>query len=229
KSKDYNAILSKKRNLHDVRIYEVLSLYEEKTIGIDVSQYQGIIDWENVGKIDDNFDIDFVIIRATAGSDKVDTQFYTNWENTKSNFIRGAYHYFRPDENSMLQAANFIKTVHLSKGDLPPVLDIEQLPQSQSIDKLKIGLKRWLDKIEQHYGVKPIIYSGERFYTDFLKEDFSDYKFWIANYNFWRKEMDDNWILWQFTEKARVTGINELVDVNVYKGLKAELIEHGVQ
>lgn len=229
KSKHEDSLSKEDRELHDIRIYEVLSTYKEKTIGIDVSQYQDKINWNETKKINDSFIIDFVIIRSTAGKDKVDEQFHTNWENTKGKYIRGAYHYYRPNENSLLQAENFIKTVKLSKGDLPPILDIEKLPKTQSIDSLKIGLRRWLEKVEKHYKVKPILYSGESYYNDFLKDEFSEYTFWIANYNFWRKEMDNDWLLWQFTEKAQVNGINGMVDVNVYDGLKLELMEKCVK
>ena len=229
KSRHSNVLSPKDRELHDIRIYEVLSTYKEKTIGIDVSQYQGDIDWSDGKKIDQSFVVDFVIVRSTAGKDKVDEKFNFNWKKIKGKYIRGAYHYYRPNENSILQAENFIKTVRLSKGDLPPILDIEKLPKTQSIDSLKVGLKRWLKKVEQHYKIKPIIYSGESYYNDFLKDEFSEYPFWIANYNFWRKEMDDDWMLWQFTEKAQVNGIDGLVDVNVYDGLKIQLMEQCVK
>lgn len=229
KSKHSNSLSKEDRKLHDIRIYEVLSTYKEKTIGIDVSQYQGKIDWSEIKKINDSFAIDFVIIRSTAGKDKVDEKFNHNWKNTKNKYIRGAYHYYRPNENSLLQAENFIKTVKFSKGDLPPILDIEKLPETQSIDSLKVGLRRWLVKVEQHYKVKPIIYSGESYYNDFLKDEFSEYTFWIANYNFWRKEMDNDWFLWQFTEKAQVNGIEGMVDVNVFDGIKLELIDKCVK
>ena len=225
KSKHSNSLSKEDRDLHDIRIFEVLSTYKEKTIGIDVSQYQGKIDWSDLKKVGGDFVVDFVIIRSTAGKDKVDEKFSFNWKNTKGKYIRGAYHYYRPNENSLLQAENFIKTVKLSKGDLPPILDIEKLPKTQSLDSLKIGLRRWLTKVEKHYKVKPIIYSGESYYSDFLKEEFSEYPFWIANYNFWRKEMDNDWFLWQFTEKAQVNGIDGLVDVNVFNGIKLELMD----
>lgn len=229
KSKHTNTLSAKDRNLHDIRIYEILSTYKENTIGIDVSQYQGKINWTEVMKIDDTFKVDFVIVRATAGKNKVDDTFHYNWKNTKNKYIRGAYHYYRPNENSILQAENFIKNVTLAKGDLPPILDIEKLPKTQSIDSLKVGLKRWLTKIERHYKVKPIIYSGERYYTDFLKEEFSEYPFWIANYNFWKKQMNSDWLFWQFTEKAQVNTIEGLVDVNVFNGLKIELLDKCVK
>ncbi|HEU0137474.1 MAG TPA: GH25 family lysozyme, partial [Flavobacterium sp.] len=135
-----------------------------------------------------------------------------------NNFIRGAYHYYRPNENSSDQADNFIATVKLSKGDLPPVLDIEQLPKRQSVDSLKVGLKRWLTKVEKHYNMRPIIYSGERYYDDFLKDEFEGYTFWIANYNFFVENIKDDWQFWQFTEKATVPGISGPVDMNIYNG-----------
>src|SRR5690606_4690989 len=108
-----------------------------------------------------------------------------NWRAARANhFIRGAYHYYRPDENSVAQAHNFIKNVRLSAGDLPPVLDIEELPQGQSLDSLRMGLSRWIKMVEEEYQVKPILYSGEHFYSKHLQEWFSDYVLWIANYNF---------------------------------------------
>ncbi|MEZ4854245.1 GH25 family lysozyme [Flavobacterium sp.] len=207
------------RKLVDIHIYEVLSSHKNHVAGIDVSQYQGKIHWDKLGTIEDNFDIKFVIARATVGKNKVDNRFNENWQQiAKKNIIRGAYHYYRPNENSIAQANLFIKTVNLKKGDLPPILDIEKLPKTQSLDSLKVGLKRWLTAVEKHYNMKPIIYSGESYYNDFLKDDFPEYQFWIANYNFWRKEPENNWLLWQFTEKAKINGIDGMVDVNLLNG-----------
>ena len=220
------ATLSKEeRKLADIRIYEVLHKHDEKAIGFDVSEYQSEIDWEQTYHIDESFELSFVFIRATAGKDKTDKRFKENWKASKEReLIRGAYHYYRPNENSIAQAENFIKNVKLEKGDLPPVLDIEKLPKSQSIDSLKVGLRRWLKKVEKHYKVKPIIYSGESYYTDFLKKEFSDYPLWIANYNFWRNHLEDDWLFWQFTEKAQIEGIEGMVDVNIFNGNKNKLL-----
>lgn len=200
------------------RIFQILSNNKDKVVGFDVSQFQGQINWSEVDSVE-GFKLDYVFIRATAGSNKVDSRFEENWANArKYKFIRGAYHYYRPNENSLEQAKNFIKNVKLKKGDFPPVLDIEKLPESQSIDSLKVGLKRWLKAIDNHYKVKPIIYTGEKYYEDFLKEEFEGYTFWIANYNFWVEDMKDDWQFWQFTEKARINGISENVDINIYNG-----------
>lgn len=212
------------KRISDIRNYQVLEKLKGKAIGLDISEYQGQIDWDLVENIENEYPIEFVFIRATAGNDREDSRFEENWIGAKKKkIIRGAYHYYRPNENSLEQVQLFIKTVCLKKGDLPPVLDIEKLPKGQSLDSLKIGLRRWLKAIEAHYKVKPIIYTGEKYYNDFLKEDFSDYLFWIANYNFYREKIEDDWLFWQFTEKASVSGIKGNVDVNIFNGDVAQL------
>ena len=213
------------KKIADIRNHEILVKSKGKLIGIDVSEYQGKIKWDSVKNIEGSFPIDYVFIRATAGNDRPDNYFKENWVAAKQqNLIRGAYHYYRPNENSIEQAELFIKTVRLRKGDLPPVLDIEKLPRNQSLDSLKVGLKRWLNKIELYYGVKPIIYSGEKYYVNFLYEEFGDdYPFWIANYNFTVETIKDDWLFWQFTERATVNGIDGNVDVNIFNGSTKEL------
>ena len=221
-----NELATDDRKLTYIRIYEVLQKHDDKAIGFDVSEYQSEIDWEQTYHIEEAFELSFVFIRATAGKDKIDSRFKENWNGAKARqLIRGAYHYYRPNENSKEQARNFIKNVTLQKGDLPPVLDIEKLPKKQSVECLKIGLRNWLTAIEKHYKVKPIIYSGESYYTDFLKEEFSEYPLWIANYNFWRNELEADWHFWQFTEKAKIEGIEYPIDLNIFNGDKNELVQ----
>ena len=206
------------KRLADLRNIQVLVRHDGMAIGFDVSEYQGDINWAEADSID-VYPLQYVFIRATAGNDKVDLKFNQNWNAAKKhNLLRGAYHYYRPNENSIEQAQNFINTVTLQKGDFPPVLDIEQLPETQSIDSLKVGLKRWLTKVENHYKVKPIIYSGEKYYDDFLKDEFGEYHFWIANYNFFVDAIGEDWWMWQFSEKGSVKGINGDVDLNVFNG-----------
>jgi lysozyme len=219
KSDKISSVERNAKRISDVRNFQVLEKHEGKSIGIDVSEYQGKISWSYVDTLEQKYPLHYVFIRATVGKDRKDRKFERNWLGAKENkMIRGAYHYYRPNENSLEQAELFIKTVTLEKGDLPPVLDIEKLPKNQSVANLKLGLKRWLQAVESHYGVKPIIYTGERYYDDFLKEEFSDYLFWIANYNFYREEIGEDWLFWQFTEKASVPGIKGKVDVNIYNG-----------
>lgn len=209
---------------NEMRVFDVLSRHQKHLYGIDVSHYQGRIDWEPVMKIQDSFPVSFVFVRATAGKDLEDRKFKENWKALKENSIyRGAYHYYRPDENSIQQAINFINTVKLEKGDLPPVLDIENVPSTQSIDSLKLGLKRWLNRVENHYKIKPILYSGEDFYNRFLYEDFEEYTIWIANYRFLKETIEPDWKFWQFTDKASVPGCLTAVDVNIFNGDSLQL------
>lgn len=220
----FSTLTENQRKLEDARIKDIVGNHKGKIFGIDVSQYQGNIDWDNVEAREEQFELKFVIVRATAGSNKLDSKFKKNWRNlTESLYIQGAYHYYRPDENSTEQANNFIKNVKLRKGHLPPILDIEKMPKGQSMEKLKEGLQNWLAIIEKHYGIRPIIYTGEKYYEDFLKEDFPDYQFWIANYNPWKEKIHDDYLMWQFTEKAQLHGIDELVDVNVFNGTVDDL------
>lgn len=222
--KRVEALSKEQRKIENLRIYEIVERHKNKVFGIDVSHYQDKIDWKMLKNNNAEFPLGFVFIRATAGKNSVDGQFSDNWEGAKeSGYLRGAYHYYRPDENSIKQADNFIKTVKLSKGDLPPVLDIEKIPNGQSLDSLQAGLKRWLTKVEKHYGMKPIIYSGESFYTDFLKEEFEGYDLWVASYSFFEDEINNDWLIWQFTDKGELKGIKGMVDVDIYNGSFTEL------
>lgn len=218
-NKRIEKLTKEERRIADLRIYEIVSRHKDKVFGIDVSHYQGKINWDSLQNGNKDFPLYFVFIRATAGKNGTDSRFKANWKSAgKHGFLKGAYHYYRPNENSLKQAENFIDKVELKKGDLPPVLDIEQIPSEQSMDSLKSGLKRWLDKVEKHYGMKPIIYSGESFYTDFLREEFKGYSLWIANYSFFAEEIRPEWLFWQFTDKASVNGIEGNVDVNIFNG-----------
>lgn len=199
--------------------------------GIDISQYQGIITWGNVNNIDGKNKIDYVIIRATAGKNHRDSFFTSNWRESKKNkFLRGAYHYFRPNENSTLQAQNFIKNVKLRPGDLPPILDIEKISNIQTTDNLIKGISNWLTLVENHYGVQPIIYSGAHFFKDYLKNNFNNYLLWVANYNKIVDPIPNNkWILWQFSDNGSVSGIKGPVDLDLFNGTLTDLKKHALK
>jgi lysozyme len=210
----------KKVNAFNIRNIEVLEKHKEDHIfGIDISEYQGEIDWYNVYCVEDVAKIDFVILRATAGIDKVDLKFKDNWPQVKTNkFVRGAYHYYRADEDPIEQATNFITTVKLYKSDLPPILDVEKLPKKISQEQFIQNVKLWMDKVEKHYGIQPILYSGQSFHEDFLAQHFPNHYLWIANYSFFKEAMHPDWHIWQFSEKGYVSGIKTHVDLNVFKG-----------
>lgn len=212
-------MIAEDNSKYDIRNVELMRRHDDKIFGIDISQYQGDISWDEVLTINEEFPVDFIYIRATMGEKAKDSKFKSNWKAVKKrNKLRGAYHYFRPNENSVKQANNFINTVDLEPGDLPPVLDIEEMPRNQSMDSLKTGLKRWLVQVEKHYKIKPVLYSGDKYFADFLEKEFADYTLWIANYNFWVEKPKKHWNFWQFSEKGTVKGIRGPVDLNLFSG-----------
>ena len=197
--------------------------------GVDISRYQQDINWANVAKArggkDNSYAIHFAFIKATEGRTLVDPKYKTNWANSKkNNILRGAYHYYKPNVNSKLQANNFIKTVKLQKGDLPPVLDIEETGK-YGMDNLHRGLQNWLKIIEKHYGVKPIIYCFVDYYDEHFKgkKEYKNYQFWIAHHHKATLRVKEKWHFWQHSDKAKVKGINANVCLNVFNGTKKNL------
>lgn len=191
-----------------------------KIHGIDVSNYQGIINWSRVAAMrDKDVDIDFAFIKATEGIKSVDRRFKRNWQEAKTaNVKRGAYHFFLATKSGRLQAQNFIKTVKLEPGDLPPVLDVEELYGVRP-DSMRSRVASWLRTVEAAYGVKPIIYTGASFYKNFLGHEFDDYPLWVAHYFVKQKPgVNDGWYFWQHSAAGRVNGIQTRVDFNVFSG-----------
>lgn len=204
------------------RIDKIITEYNDKTFGFDISHYQKKEDikWDSLTIANDGIKLDFVVMRATMGNRKKDKHFDDFWETSKKNeLIRGAYHFYRADEDPVMQANNYLESVKLESGDLRPVLDIERVPRRKSREKFIEDLKVWLKIVEDKYGEKPIIYTYYYYYKDHLKGEFDDYPLWLANYNdVMVPSPDDDWKLWQFTEKGIVKGIYTKVDLNIYNG-----------
>ena len=192
--------------------------------GIDVSKYQDIIDWESVKEMKVNdMQIGFTFIKATEGLANEDVLFQRNWRKAKeAGLVRGAYHFFLATKSGKEQAENFINSVNLLAGDLPPVLDIEQ---SYGVpgDKLRIRAKEWLETIAAYYKTLPIIYTNVEFYKQYLRDDFDKYPLWVAHYlQKERPRIYRDWNFWQHSEGGRVNGIVTRVDFNVFNGDSAD-------
>ena len=193
--------------------------------GIDVSKYQQQIDWDEVKRMRvKNVQIGFSFIKATEGTQKKDPEFKRNWKKSRlAGIHRGAYHFFIASKDGTQQARYFIKHVELESGDLPPVLDVEQLNGAGPM-QLRTEVKEWLQEVERHYGVKPIIYTNVDFYHRYLGEAFDAYPLWVAHYY---REKDPSikreWLFWQHSDRGRVNGINHLVDFNVFNGDSVQL------
>ncbi len=188
--------------------------------GIDVSKHQGIISWRDVKEMNvKNVKIDFAFIKATEGITLVDEQFRRNWLNAqKAQIPKGAYHFFIASKSGKAQAENFIETVHLQKGDLPPVLDVEGT-YGTSVTELQQRVADWLTMVENKYHVKPIIYTNADFYRIFLAGRFDNYPLWVAHYLVEHKpRIERGWYFWQHNEAGHVNGIGSFVDFNVFNG-----------
>jgi lysozyme len=221
----FNKFSHKKLHNNEVetmRIQKILSNNLDKTYGFDISHYQNKedINWDSLSIGNKTIPLEFVVMRATMGNRNADKHFGEFWELAKKHdLIRGAYHFYRADEDPVIQANNFLENVKLESGDLPPILDIEKIPKRKTNKKLIEDLKVWCKIVEEAYGEKPIIYTYYHYYKDFLKGEFDDYPLWLANYNdVPTPSPDSNWDFWQFTENGIVHGINTKVDLDIYNG-----------
>ena len=188
--------------------------------GIDVSAYQGRIDWPEVARNK----VRFAFIKACEGATLRDPRFARNWrEARKAGVLRGAYHYFQPNRDGQAQANLFARTVPLAPGDLPPVLDVEAA-NFHDVAVMRREVARWLRLVEAHYGVRPILYSNHSFYRRHLAGHFDDYPLWLAHYEVARPTLArSKWIIWQHSDEAYVPGIRGVVDFNVFQGSFEEL------
>ena len=189
------------------------SVPEGFAFGIDVSQYNGDIKWDVVKSQKKTKDpIKFVIVRSSAGVNK-DSRYEKNYKGAKENgFIVGSYHYYRPNENSAKQFESFKSALHLEKGDILPVVDIEVPSRVQSMSSLKAGLRNFVNLCEKEYGVKPIIYTKLSMWRDYLQSDFSDCQLWVAAYTQSRRDdaIVQNASIHQFTRNIKnIPGIPE--------------------
>lgn len=191
--------------------------------GIDVSRWQGDIDWAQARAAG----ISFAYIKATEGGDLIDPMFRSYWDGSRTAGLRrGAYHYFyfcRPAEE---QAAWFIQHVPKERNALPPVLDMEWTPHSPTCtrrpDRTEIHAQArlFLDRLERHYGHRPVIYTTVDFFADTGIGQLPGTQFWLRSV---AGHPDvaypgKDWTFWQYTGTGIVPGVATPVDINVFSG-----------
>lgn len=198
--------------------------------GVDVSHYQGIIDWEKLSEQD----IEFAFIKATEGSSHLDERFHDNWrEAGKTSLYVGAYHFFSFDSDGKGQAEFYIDTVGDLNGKMAPVVDVEfygnkrnNPPQSEEVAK---QLGEMLEILEEHYHIKPIIYTTYEGYNRYIKDEFEEYPLWIRNVYYPPLfSIGERWTFWQYTDTAVLRGYKgeeKYIDMNVFRGTQKELEE----
>lgn len=184
------------------------SKYKE---GIDVSHYQGSIDWDAVA---DGTPISYVYLKATEGASLVDDTYERNLQEARRVGLSvGSYHFYRPNVSWEEQFRNLTSVVRLEDQDLVPIIDIEHRG-SVSYDTFISDLKQFVDKVTAYYGKKPLLYTYHNFYNRYLTGEFTDYHFMIARYRSDSPTLDDgkDYIMWQYTSTGSIPGIRGHVD-----------------
>ncbi|MGA0531715.1 GH25 family lysozyme [Hansschlegelia sp. KR7-227] len=192
--------------------------------GVDVSKFQGTVDWASVRAAGTSF----AYIKATEGGDRVDDRFAENWAAAKAAGVpRGAYHFYYFCRTGAEQAAWFIRNVPVDPQALPVVLDMEWNHLSPSCkrrppaDEVHREMSVFLRMIEKHYGKRPAIYSSVDFHRDRLVGAFPGYHFWlrsVAGHPSLKYDASRSFSIWQHTATGRVAGVTGNVDQNVFVG-----------
>lgn len=187
--------------------------------GIDVSHYQGDVDWHQV----QSSGVAFGYAKATQGTRYTDPKFAENWAGMgEAGLLRGAYHFYTAGDDPKAQAAHFSAAVHLGPGDLPPMVDIETEGKSTetNYDLIK-DLHAFLDLLKQAYGVDPFIYTGPGFWNAHFNDSFDGYPLWVAEYGVSEPEPVIGWkywTIWQHSQSGSVPGVNGSVDLDTFNG-----------
>jgi lysozyme len=205
--------------------------------GIDVSVYQGDIDWPQVAAAGYRY----AIARVSHSTTTLDTKFAQNWAGIASvGMVRGVYQYFQPTHDTVAQAEVVCEAVGLlGPGDLPAVIDVEVpnpgIGQSEYADVVRT----WIDHVEACTGKPPMIYTGKYYWEPYLGTDeFADHPLWHAAYPAACQppssppscgvcpnipDQWSTWTFWQYTDKNTIPGISGNVDTNVFNGDEAAL------
>ena len=198
--------------------------------GVDVSSYQGNIDWPVLAAQN----IQFAFIKATEGATYVDEYFSYNLAQAQAAGLRvGAYHFFSCASGGQEQADNFISEVRAHPGMLPPVVDFEVTEaMSEQADLVRLQLDTLIQALEQHYGVKPILYATESAYRTYLAGLYDPYDIWIRNVKTKPRLSDGrSWTFWQYTNRERLDGYRgkeRFIDMNVFYGTADAFQQYGI-
>lgn len=192
--------------------------------GVDVSSYQGDIDW---GVLSEG--LDFAFIKATEGSKYADEYFAYNFSHAREAGLRvGAYHFFSFESGGAAQAENFISQVEGFEGMLPPVIDVELYGKFRDDPKpaaeVVRELKDMANALEAHYGVKPIFYATGSARRLYIKESFPEYGLWTRNV-YGTPDEELSWKFWQYSGKGRLDGYKgeeKYIDLNVFNGSRED-------
>jgi lysozyme len=190
--------------------------------GIDVSEFQGTINWSAVKASGHQF----AFIRVSDGTYQ-DPKFDANWAGAKAaGVLRGAYQFFRASDDPITIADQFLARMGtLGDGDLPPTLDVE-VTDGQSATTIRTRMEQWLAHVEQKTGRIPFIYVSPGFWPNLGSPNESHYRLWVANWQVTCPNTPTGWSTWQMWQKAdngSVSGISGAVDLDEFNGTLAQL------
>jgi len=193
------------------------------TPGIDVSYYQETIDWPRVRRAG----IRFAFIRLADGLTQRDAMFATNWaESRRAGVARGAYLFFRPDQDVAAQADLMIAAMRGRDGDdLPPVIDIE-VDGGLDLATVAERAAAWIERVRDRLGVEPIVYTGSDLWRNGGAEALEPQPLWLAHYTQNCPALPSpwaRWTFWQHTDRGAVPGIQGPVDLDLFAGTLGEL------
>jgi len=194
--------------------------------GVDVSRWQGEIDWKKLRSQGANF----AYIKATDGGDHLDPMFRQNWRAAgAAGLRRGAYHFFYWCRTASSQADWFIRNVPKVDDALPPVIDVEWNHQSSckkrpSRETVLEKMRVFMDRLEAHYGQRPVIYTAPDFYADNLRGAFPNHPFWLRSVARHPSKVypGRKWVFWQYSGSGLSHGVKGRIDLNVFHGSEAE-------
>ena len=185
--------------------------------GIDISHYQGNVFWKTIGE---NTNMAYVYIKATEGGDRIDNKYERNIDLAHRYGLKvGSYHFYRPRIPQQVQLNNFMNQCRPSDQDLLPMIDVET-KSGLGTEEFCDSLFKFLHLVEKAYRQKPLIYTGANFYDRYLLGELHDYKVMIAQYTERIPVLKDDldFVLWQYTGKGRINGINGYVDKSRFMG-----------
>lgn len=193
--------------------------------GIDVSHYQGTVEWELVASAG----VSFAYVKATQGARMIDWRFERNMEGVRSAGLQfGAYHFMDPRTEALPQAEHFLSVIDEAKSsDLPPALDIETAPGWGGMTQ-EVRVKRvahFMSLVMERTSVRPILYVSPSFWTEIMGApsqadglEFGDGPLWIAHYTQAAEPRIPppwtQWTIWQYSSIGRIQGIEGHVDLN---------------
>ncbi|HEV7558291.1 MAG TPA: GH25 family lysozyme [Kofleriaceae bacterium] len=196
------------------------------TRGIDVSYYQDVIDWTKVR----DAGVAFAFIRVSDSTLVDDPMFERNWAAAKkAGVLRGAYQFFRPDDDVRAQADLLVDAIARDPGELPPVIDVE-VDGGKRPDEIAKRVRAWLARVHKRLGVEPIVYTGPAFWRDSVGGADVGHSLWIAHYTEQCPMVPapwTTWTYWQYSEFGSVPGIRGRVDLDVFRGTLDELQSSG--